>query len=197
MIVYNKNMRVRDENKKEAIFDATISLINEIGLANLSMSQIGERAGVSSSTIYVYFENKDDMLKKVYLDVREKLSAALSRNIDQSAPVRQIMERVVRNILDFAEKHTTAFFFLEQFSNAPMPGESCVQDTVKMLRPVFDVIERGQREGILKKSDPVLLWTFCYYGVTQIIKARLMLKQEIIDSQVKELAQMCWDAIKA
>ena len=154
-------------------------------------------AGVSSSTIYVYFENKEDMLKKVYLDVKEKLSATLSRNIEQSAPVRQVMEQVIRNILDFALEYTACFFFLEQFSNAPMPGESCVEDTVEMLKPVFNVIERGQQEGILKKTEPVLLWTFCYYGTTQIAKARLIMKQGFSDSQIKELVQICWDAIKA
>jgi len=38
-------VRVKDENKKEAIFEATISLLNEIGFANLSMSEIAKKAG--------------------------------------------------------------------------------------------------------------------------------------------------------
>ncbi|MDR1409712.1 MAG: TetR/AcrR family transcriptional regulator [Oscillospiraceae bacterium] len=53
-------MRVKDFSKKDAIFEATINLLNEIGFANISMSKIGKAAGVSSSTIYVYFENKED-----------------------------------------------------------------------------------------------------------------------------------------
>lgn len=190
-------MRVRDENKKDAIFSATIDLINEKGFANLSMSQIGKKAGVASSTIYVYFENKEDMLNKVYLNVGEKLRETVSRNIDQSAPIRQVMEQVIRNILDFAMEHTAAFFFLEQFANASIPGETCVLDTVKMLKPVFDVIERGQREGVLKDTEPTLQWMFCYYGTTQMIKAKLKLKQEITESEINQLVKMCWDAIKA
>lgn len=197
MIVYNINMRVKDESKKEAIFEATIDLLNEIGFANLSMSEIGKKAGVSSSTIYVYFDNKEDMLKKVYLDVNKKLSIALSQNIEQSAPVRQVLEQVIRNILDFARKRTAYFFFLEQFSNAPVLNTCCGEDMISMLNPVFAVFERGQREGILKKSNPALLLTFCYYGTTQIAKYKIKQSQTFSNSEIEELTQICWDAVKA
>ena len=62
-------MRIKDDNKKNAITKAVISLSNEIGFSNVSMSKIAKRAGVSSSTLYVYYENKDDMFSKVYADV--------------------------------------------------------------------------------------------------------------------------------
>ena len=54
---------MKDDNKKNAITKAVISLSNEIGFSNVSMSKIAKRAGVSSSTLYVYYENKDDMFK--------------------------------------------------------------------------------------------------------------------------------------
>ncbi|MCZ8522715.1 helix-turn-helix domain containing protein [Paenibacillus mucilaginosus] len=66
MIVYYRIMRHKDENKNEAIFKATIQLLNEIGFSDISMSKIAKRAHVSPSTIYVYFENKEDMLSKLY-----------------------------------------------------------------------------------------------------------------------------------
>ncbi|MFJ5760843.1 TetR/AcrR family transcriptional regulator [Neobacillus sp. NPDC093182] len=46
-------MRHKDEKKNESIFQAAIDLINEIGLAETSMSKIAKKANVSSSTIYV------------------------------------------------------------------------------------------------------------------------------------------------
>ncbi|MEY2194631.1 TetR/AcrR family transcriptional regulator [Neobacillus sp. BF23-41] len=38
------------------------------------MSKIAEKSNVSSSTIYVYFENKEDMLNKLYLTFKKKMS---------------------------------------------------------------------------------------------------------------------------
>jgi len=189
-------VRVKDENKKEAIFEATISLLNEIGFANLSMSEIAKKAGVSSSTIYVYFENKEDMLKKVYLDVKEKMSIALSRNIDQPAPVRQLVEQIIHNTLDFAMKQTPYFLFAEQFSNDPLLDDTCRTEALGMQKHIFEVFERGQQEGLLKKGNLLQLLAFCYYGTTQIAKDKLKRNQTFSKLEIKELTQMCWDAIK-
>ena len=80
-------MRHKDENKKESITIAAIQLINEIGLAETSMSKIAKRAGVSSATIYVYFENKNDMIKKLYLTIKKDMQQRVFNGIDISAPV--------------------------------------------------------------------------------------------------------------
>ena len=64
-------MRMKDENKKAAISKAIIGLINEIGFANISMSKIAKATGLSAATLYVYYENKEDMFRKV-LSGREK-----------------------------------------------------------------------------------------------------------------------------
>ena len=65
-------MRYLDATKKEKIILAAIQLINEVGFAEITMSKIAQKAGVAPGTIYVYFENKDDMLKKLFLTVKEE-----------------------------------------------------------------------------------------------------------------------------
>lgn len=190
-------MRTQDENKKDAIVEATISLLNEIGFANLSMSQIAKKAGVSSSTLYVYFENKDDMLKKIYLEVKRLFSASLLSGVEQSAPVRQVMEQLIYNILDFALKQTAYFFYMEQFSNAPRLDQSSADDLAAIMAPVYEIFERGQQEGISKKADPALLLSFCYHATTQLVKNKLKYGQSFSDVEIKTVTQMCWDAIKA
>lgn len=74
-------MRMKDDNKKNAITKAVISLSNEIGFSNVSMSKIAKRAGVSSSTLYVYYENKDDMFNKVYADVKSKCTRNVQKDL--------------------------------------------------------------------------------------------------------------------
>ncbi len=62
-------MRHKDDNKHQAICDAAIGLITANGFADTSISKIAKVANVSPATIYVYFENKEDLLNKVYLFV--------------------------------------------------------------------------------------------------------------------------------
>ena len=67
-------MRRKDENKKAAITNAIVRLINEIGFANISMSKIAKATGISPATLYVYYENKEDMFRKVYMDVKKQMT---------------------------------------------------------------------------------------------------------------------------
>jgi AcrR family transcriptional regulator len=101
MIVYNEIMRHKDEQKQEAIFVATIQLINEVGFLELSMSKIAKKANVSVATIYVYFENKEDLLNKLYLMVKQKLSMEMLNGLNQTTSVKEGLILVLRNYIEF------------------------------------------------------------------------------------------------
>ena len=80
-------MRHKDDNKREAIRNAAIELITTIGFADTSMSKIAKAANVSPATIYVYFENKEDLLNQIYLMVKREISEAMLAGYDDGLPV--------------------------------------------------------------------------------------------------------------
>ena len=53
-------MRVKDELKQDALFNATVKLVNEIGFVASSVSKIAKEADISPATIYVYYENSPE-----------------------------------------------------------------------------------------------------------------------------------------
>ena len=190
-------MRVKDDNKKEAIFEATIELLNEIGFANISMSKIAKRAGVSSSTIYVYFESKEDMLKKVYLDVKEKLSLAMTHGIQKDLHARQVVERLVRNIVSFVQDNRQYFLFIEQFSNSPIVDNLCQEKLEGMYQPLRDIFENGIRNGELKQASPSVLITYCHQPVVQIVKTLLKRNIPVTGDMIDMIIGLSWDAVKS
>ena len=66
-------MRTRDQAKYDSIVDASIKLINELGFDGISISKIAKKAKVSPATIYIYFENKEDLFTKIYIDIRKEM----------------------------------------------------------------------------------------------------------------------------
>ncbi len=193
-IVYYKNMRIKDDNKKDAIFEATIELLNEIGFANISMSKIGKRAGVSASTLYVYFENKEDMLKKVYLDVKKKLFTAMFHGIQEVTPTRLAVELLVRNVLTFVPENKQYFLFLEQFSNSPLVGN--MDDLNLLFQPLSNVFEQGIRQGELKPVDVDLLMTYLSHSIVQVAKVYLKRNIHLTEADIQKIIQISWDAVK-
>ena len=64
-------MRVKDDIKQDALFEATVKLVNEIGFAASSVSKIAKEAGVSPATLYVYYKNKEDLLVSTYIEIKK------------------------------------------------------------------------------------------------------------------------------
>ena len=55
--------RTRDIQKPAQIIDAAFSVFGEIGYEATLMKDIAERAGISSGTIYTYFDDKKDLFR--------------------------------------------------------------------------------------------------------------------------------------
>jgi len=52
-------MKPKDERKFEAVISATCRLAAERGLLGLTLSQIAKAANIGTSTLYVYFSDKE------------------------------------------------------------------------------------------------------------------------------------------
>ena len=52
-------------DKKSALLNATLTLVNNHGFHNTPMSKIAKLAGVSPATIYLYFEHKQDLINSL------------------------------------------------------------------------------------------------------------------------------------
>ncbi|ULO09467.1 TetR/AcrR family transcriptional regulator [Paenibacillus sp. 19GGS1-52] len=189
-------MRHKDESKNEAIFQATMELINEVGFSDISMSKIAKRASLSSATIYVYFANKEDMLVKLYINVKEKMSRQMIHELDDSLSTQELCEWFMRNSMKFILDNKDYFMFLEQFSTSPLMDKLCLEDTATMFIPLHEFIEKGKQKGDLKPLDTVFLLTYCYFPVTQLAKAHFKGQLDANEDRLQQIIRMSWDAIR-
>lgn len=190
-------MRRRDENKREAIFRATKELLNEIGFSQVSMSKIAARAGVSAATIYIYFENKDDMLKKLYLDVKQHMMSTVMAPFEADLPARQMVEQAMRGYLSYILNHREDYLFMEQFSNSPLLENLCIEEEVPSLGRLHAVIEDAVRSGLLKPVNEQLMMAYCYLPLSQLVKDHFKSGAPVTEQAVQTVLDMSWDAIKA
>jgi AcrR family transcriptional regulator len=74
----------RWERRKEArpaeLVSAALQLFVEKGYAGTRLDDVAARAGVSKGTLYLYFENKEELFKAV---VRENIVARISQSADE------------------------------------------------------------------------------------------------------------------
>ncbi|MNO73128.1 Fatty acid metabolism regulator protein [compost metagenome] len=189
-------MRPRDDNKVEAIIEATIQLVNEIGFSETSVSKIAKRAGVSAATIYIYFENKEDMLSKIYVQAKQKMSDRVFRGVDPTAPIRKRFDTFLTNFVEFIISNKDEYLFMEQVSNSPLLRNWCLEETQELYAPVYEIFEEGKGQNLFKPVDLPLLVVYAIVPLAQLAKEQFKDLFQFDDEKLRIALDMSWDAIK-
>jgi len=141
-------MRTRDYDKQARIKEAMIDLILKEGINGASVAKIAKKANVSPATIYVYYENKEEMLSEVFDECAHRSYSYIEGNLDPEMSGKRFIEVLMRSAYDFALQNEEVFSFVEQCSSCPTLQESVTHS--KYSKYVFDMIHDYQKRGILK-----------------------------------------------
>jgi AcrR family transcriptional regulator len=95
-------MRVRTEEKRDAIVQAASEVFLELGFEGASMSQIAARVGGSKRTLYGYFPSKEELFVAFAKDMSDRYIDPLLDALSQSnGPVAETLQRFGEDILGF------------------------------------------------------------------------------------------------
>ena len=189
-------MRIKDDTKQEALFEATIKVVNEIGFASSSVSKIAKEAGISPATIYIYHENKEDLLVSTYMKVKKNFTMTLLEGFDDGLPIRDIFKRVWYNGFKYASSYKAHFRFKEQFANSPYMELVDESEIDAMLMLIITIFKRGIEEKILKDVDMNLFAAFMYYPIVALSNLQTGIEFEVNDEIIDKAFDMAWEAIK-
>jgi AcrR family transcriptional regulator len=195
MFIYFPFMRTKCEEKQEALFEATVKLVNEIGFAASSVAKIAKEAKVSAATIYIYYKNKEDLLVSTYLAIKRLISKAILEDFDARRPIRDILESAWINMFRYTTKHSHYFHFAEQFANSPYADLIDLEEVESYFEPIIQALQRGIDQKIVKNVSIDILKAFIYYPIVVLSNARMCKDFEICDENMKIAFGLAWDAI--
>lgn len=190
------NKENKTQLKREALIKATIKLVNNNGFHAAPMAKIAKMAEVSPGTIYLYFQNKQDLINKVYIEVKTAFTAFAFKNYDAEAPVKESFEKIWKRLAAFKLKEVDEAMFLSQCDNTPMVDESSRQQGLKHLAPLLKLWERGQKEGIIKKVSPYILYAFTIYPISFLMNMQQRNLYSVTPKDIRESFEMVWNSIK-
>ncbi|MDO6601801.1 TetR/AcrR family transcriptional regulator [Arenibacter palladensis] len=182
--------------KRNALVKATINLVNNNGFHATPMSKIAKMANVSPATIYLYFENKQDLVNKVYLEVKSAYTAYAFKNYSNDISVVKGFETIWKRIADFKLKEVEEAMFLAQCDNTPIIDEASRQEGLKHLQPLLDLWERGKKEGIIKPLSPYLLYAYSINPLSFLMVMQQRGVFQLNQDHLEDAFQAAWNSIK-
>ena len=150
-----KTMSKRKNSEKYyRIIEAATKIFAKKGFYQSKISEIAKEAKVADGTIYIYFENKDDILISLF---EEQMKAVIDNMEVQISgiddPARKL-ERFASTHLDLIEKNQdmAEIIQVELRQSGKFMKEYKNEKFIQYLDIIEDIISEGQKRGIFKKD---------------------------------------------
>lgn len=146
------------EQRKEVLLEAAAQVFARKGYQRATIREIAEEAGVASGTIYLYFEDKRDLL----LGIAEQLAALIPRELPAHATPdeeRSFIQHVMDEQLRVVEQHRP--FFRAVAAEMWTDDALRAQYVNRVLAPIINTIELflqiGMDTGKTRPHDPQIV----------------------------------------
>ncbi|RJE72790.1 TetR/AcrR family transcriptional regulator [Reichenbachiella sp. MSK19-1] len=176
--------------KKQAIFDSALELINECGFHGTSMSQLAKHAGVAAGTIYHYFESKEAMICALHTDIVDKLLESLTTSDDKNLSFKERFEKRWKCIYQFHIDRPHVLRFYEQFVNSPFNFNYPKRKEIQLYFSAF--FQEGISQGIIIDKNPELISGLFFGSVISALKMKFYRKVDIDGSDLNDIIDMQW-----
>lgn len=188
-------MRIRDEDKVSRIYNAAVKLINAEGFQGTSMSKIAREADIAAATIYLYFDNKDDMINKLFLHLKHEKSKAYLKGNPVLSPTKETFRIIWFNHYQYIVENPQTFKFLENFSNCHLINLINQEQAIGYYRLMLDLFELSRQKGILKDLSNAIVYEFLFAPIGNLLKRALTINRIITEKELDTIFEISWSAI--
>jgi len=141
-----------DEQKRDCVVDAVLSVIAKYGVEGTTTARIAAATGVSEPTIYRIFRSRDEMLvaasDRVWKQRRDELEAFESS--DAMDHLRKLSEHHTVGI-----QKTRVVRFITELAVAPRTEglREHIRDLqLQEVQHLFDIVEEGKAQGCIRQD---------------------------------------------
>jgi AcrR family transcriptional regulator len=135
--------------RRDQIIDTARRLFGERGTTEVSMDEIAGEAGVARSTVYVYFANRDDLLRACVQSMYDRMTDTIALVVTDHASPADRLRGLILGLLERIDE-SPAFFRLAMATQAtPGEGSAAVGGALMMIGlDMIRVLEELVRAGV-------------------------------------------------
>ena len=187
-------MRTRDQKKYDAVVKSSIELTNKLGFSGISISKIAKKANVSPATVYIYFENKEDLLTAIYCDIRRKAEESVLTNIDTSMSIEKQFNSIWINSFSFYMNHPEYTQYREQFEQTKMMKEVNTDD-FELNKYTVELLTKGIQDRIIQDRPIPILISFAFIPIITLLRFHFGGILKLSEEHIINACEIAWKSI--
>jgi AcrR family transcriptional regulator len=145
--------------RRDQVIEVARRLFGERGTTDVSMDDIAAEAGVARSTVYVYFANRDELLRACLKGMHEQLLEDIAGTWEHDAEPTRRLERLIEAMLVRIDDNP-AFFRLALLTQGTVSqgGEAVGSELaligLNIARLIRDLCADAVAQGTFRDIDP-------------------------------------------
>lgn len=156
----------RKHARPEEISKAALTVFAEKGYASATMADIAMLAGITKGTIYLYFQNKEDLFNALVREhIADKLVAKLAAMEEDGGDVVAAITNcfdVVTEMVMTTEALALGRIITEEARNFPAMAQYWRSEVIdRLLSRITGLMQRGAREGAITAVEPEAAALLC------------------------------------
>ena len=172
---------------REKIVSAASALFMEKGIAATSMDDIAKAAGYSKATLYVYFENKEEIVGILALNSMKKLYDYISSALIQHETTKARYDFICRGLVQYQEEFPFYFKMVLDKINIDFESKDYLpeeKETYQIGEEINEKIKNfllsGMEKGDLRNDLDIMPAIFNFWGMLSGIIQLASNKEEYI-----------------
>jgi len=192
-------MRPKNLEKEQAIRTIALQIIAEEGLENLTMQKLAKAANISPRTIYIKYENKEDLLIKLFIE--EVLGAYEKAVLENFAPTADFAEGVKKlwlNGFNYLKDNRHAFALIQYGKSSPLLNKAYQQKNIKegdFFGPIQHFLELNIESGVIKDMPQEVLRALLFSPIIDLVNEYFDYRQRPKQIITEEIILACCEAV--
>lgn len=177
---------------RKNIADAAYTLFMQNGIDSTSMDDIAKHAKYSKATLYVYFENKKEIIGFLVLNSMKKLYEYISSALDEQKSTKQTYDLICDALVKYNDEFPAYFkMTLDKINinfekNDYLPEEKETYEIGELInKKLEEFFNLGIKNGDLRKDLQIIPTILNLWGMMSGIIYLSENKEEYVESRTK------------
>lgn len=181
-------------------------LFEEKGTENTSMDDIAKAAGYSKATLYVYFQNKEEIISVLAMESMQKLYECISAALENERSTKGRYDLICQGLVQYQAEFPYYFEVVLGSINIDFDKEECPQEDRETFqigeainKKMAQFLEEGIAKGELRENIAIIPTIFSFWGMLSGLIQLAEAKEKYISQEMnlskQEFLQKGFDAL--
>ena len=142
--------RPKSDKKRSAILQAATRVIVSQGLS-APTAGMAKEAGIANGSLFTYFKTKTDLFNHLYLELKEEMAFAATKNLPEGAALREQFFHLWQNWMNWVVKHPEKRRALAQLGVSDEITPETRVAAHKTMARIAELMERSRASGPMRE----------------------------------------------